>query len=154
MVFSRDNRWLLSCGNDQVACLWDTTTWRGVAQYRGPRLTARDVAMSTDSRLVAVSWQGGPCIVYDRLTVAPLMQVKGGYQLLMPDHGQTLMVMSHDRLRFWNLVSQREAGSVTFQDHTTHFLTLSPDGSVAATITLNGALHLFRAALPESIPGR
>ena len=110
--------------------------------------------MSADSRLVAVSWQGGPCIIYDRQTATPLVQVKGGSPILLPDHSQTLMVINHDRLRFWNLVSQREAGSVTFEDHTMHFLTLSPDSSVAATVTLNGALHLFRAALPENIPGR
>lgn len=161
LCFSHDSRWLLSCGEDATVRLWSVDDFKPVSAYQG-QAGASSMAFSSDDRMVVLAWLDGGAAVYDRETSQRLgsFPVRADGLVCFSPDGRTLIVADYSQLQFWNLVSGREAGALALGGHKGHFMTLSPDGQVLATTTMEGTIRLFRAPPPilpapaPSVPSR
>ncbi len=151
--FSRDGRWLLSCGADRIARLWDAALFRQVMTYQGGNGTSWEVAFSADSQLVAVGWMDSSFRVFDRASgqMRAAFQTRDAGLAVLAGTGPTLVTVdaNQSQVRFWNLLSHREAGTVSFKGSAGQFVTLSPDETTLVTEAQDRTLLFWRAPFPE-----
>ena len=76
LEFSDDGRWLVSCSDDRMACFWDGATWELRDTIVLPGTMVTSMAISPDSRTLAVSDLAGRITVWDMSTRRDLMMLK------------------------------------------------------------------------------
>lgn len=152
-VFSRDGRWLLSCGADRIARLWDAALFRQAITYQGGSGTSWEVAFSADSKRVAVGWIDSSFCVFDRASgqLRAVLQTRDAGLAVLASAGPTLVTIDakQSQVRFWNLPSHREAGTLSFKGSVGQFLTLSPDETTLVAETQDRTLLFWRAPFSD-----
>jgi WD40 repeat protein len=152
-IFSRDGRWLLSCGADRAARLWDAARFQQAMTYQGGSGTSWEVAFSADGQLVAVGWMDSSFRVFDRASgqMRAVFQTRDAGLAVLAGPGPTLVTVdaNQSQIRFWNLLSQREAGTISFKGSAGQFLALSPDETTLVTEAQDRTLLFWRAPVSD-----
>jgi WD40 repeat protein len=138
IAFSPDGALLASAGSDDMARVWDTSTWQEVVhmKHNDRDEVVSAVAFSPDSRKLATGSGNTMARVWDTETWQEIARVSSGAdQVLFSRDGRWLFTRSDYRntVRMWDTsTGGREVARIEHARHTWD-MALSPDGRLLAT---------------------
>ena len=98
LEFTKDGRFLVSCSDDRMGCFWDTTSWALRDSLILPGTSYLSLAISPDSRTLAISDLAGRITLWDLQTRRNLMVLRNeGVPVL-----QIKFVAAGSKLFAWN----------------------------------------------------
>ncbi len=155
LAFTADGRHLVSGGSVEAELrLWDAGTFERMRAFPAPAVPPWEIAFSRDGGHLLVNWLNGNSTVLDSesgLTEAAFSPGLGAG--VFSEDGGTVITATRERLRFFNLRGQREAGAIPIGAVAGQFLTLSPDGTMIATVAEDHTLRWWRAPQLQSTHG-
>ena len=140
--YSPDGRYLISCGNDQRAILWDVATGFPIWMIDIGKHQTSIAAFTPDGRTLAI--RGGTKVhVLDITSRQPIAAIPGysvgNSNIVFSPDGKTLTtVISETEVLFWDIATGEEKTIQT--QHYGRIVTLaySPDGKTLVTATSRG----------------
>jgi WD40 repeat protein len=150
-VFSHDGRWVLTCGQDGTARVWDSAAGRpapGLLRHKGAIL---DGAFSADGRRVVLVSADGATQAWDAVTGRRLggtLRHGGSLRraVLSRDAGRVLTVGQDRTARVWDVASGRQLAGPLRPPGGIVRGNFSPDGDRVVTAGLYHAARVWDAA--------
>jgi WD40 repeat protein/tRNA A-37 threonylcarbamoyl transferase component Bud32 len=140
----------LAAGYDNACVkLWDTSSGKELALFRGHKARVRTLAASADGRTVASRADDGTVKVWhaDLESAATVIAGARGHCLAALSDGQTVAFVGQDRsLRLWDMAAGRERARWAGVWRWLTALAASPDGKQIVTGSSDGSLWVWRVA--------
>jgi len=148
-TFSADSKLLVTCGGDGVARIWNVDSGERQLSLRGHSGWVLSGTFSPDGTLLATTGADATARVWDTTTGAAVAVLSGvrGYPAVFSSGGSLLAAGGS--------VVEARTGDPIANVATVGkpaVSTLSPDGSLVATMSFSGAGALFRCDLCRPLP--
>jgi RNA polymerase sigma factor (sigma-70 family) len=157
VVFSPDDRLLISGGHDSLIHLWDVTRGTAVGKLEGHADSVLALALTHDGRTLASAGSDKSIRLWDLNRRVLLRELKGheGYLSCLsfsPD-GRLLASggESQAQCRVWDVATGTERFRLGNESRHLYAFSFSPDGKLIATGHVDGAVILWDAATGKNI---
>jgi WD40 repeat protein len=149
IAFSPDSKTLVSDGSGGCLRLWDTSTGKELAEFKGHADQIWAVTFSPDGKLLASTGNDGTIRLWDSATGKETHcfgQHYGGICALAfsPD-GKTL-ASAGSKITLWDVASQKDLIPSTGHKDGVSSLALSPDGETLASTGFDGTIRIWDLA--------
>jgi WD40 repeat protein len=149
VAFSPDGKLLAGAGPNYTIRLWDLTTSKERAIFKGHGWTVMSLAFSPDGKVLASGADDNTARLWDVATGSQIAKLTGSktgiVQVAFTPDGRTLATSGNDKtVRLWSIATHRELLALKVDTGWTHLL-FSPDGQTLATGGISGSLELWHA---------
>jgi WD40 repeat protein len=138
VVFSRDDRWLLTGGEDGSARLWDAKTGEQIRRFEGHTGAVEDAVLSADGSLVLTGSRDNTARLWDAATGSEIHRFQGHNDFvtsvaLSPDGSLVLTGSRDGTARIWNARTGTEIRRIPAPSGFRCPVAFSPDGRIVLT---------------------
>lgn len=149
LVFSPDERYLASAGEDQVIIVWDAATGQQVVKWTGYPSELFSLVFSPDGKFLLAGGRTEAAFVYNLSTGKKERELWLGddsiYEMLFLPNG-SLVGASYDKFWVADFATGKQLKLITGVSAQVNALAVSPDGSLLAVGDADGKISLYDTA--------
>jgi WD40 repeat protein len=138
VVFSSDGKWLATVGQEHTPRVWETATWRDVAELRGHTAWVRAIAFNRDGSRLVTAGEDNTARIWETGTWRPLSLLEGHTdrvdEVAFSPDGKYVLTASWDKTaRLWETETGKVAAVLEGHTEFINSARFSPDGRLIAT---------------------